>query len=428
MTEPWDRALTPGGSLPHTPRVEPVSPGQEVPRTLRPAPPGLDQSAVFDPALVQYPNAFSAADPRFTDARTADAWFGARRTALDLVLAAVADSPLGQQLVLRGSVLMATWCGPAAREPGDLDFVAPEQWAFKGPEATALFPQIAAAAEAAALAWSDGPVRIDASGAVTEDIWTYDRVPGHRLLLPWSARGTAGGTVQIDVVYDEPLAEAAVRTRLRPLGEGPASTLLTVTPALSLAWKIMWLVSDVHPQGKDLYDAVLLAELGPVDHDLLRAAFVLGGDELMRPGGRWWMEEIREGAGMGWEHFRTAYPQVTGHVGEYLARLAAALEPVVAQTEADEGLPPYERWARWVTPFVERVRAVAPAEPATAVGRLAGGGLAGAQAAVVVVREVLGRDTVTLDEALALVLEAGEEWRGWRAQPRHWHLILEDLR
>ncbi|MFI7008291.1 nucleotidyl transferase AbiEii/AbiGii toxin family protein [Streptomyces sp. NPDC050145] len=428
MTDPWTRALTPGAPIPHTtPTDKHTRPGHAVPRTLLPAPEGLTQPAVFDPALAQYPYAYRAGDPRFTDAGEATAWFRARRTALDLVLAAVARTPLGARLVLRGSVLMATWCGEDAREPGDLDFVAPEGWAFEGPEAAGLFPQIAAAAEAEAAAWPGSLVWVDAAGAVTEDIWTYDRVPGHRLLLPWTAPGTAGGTVQIDVVYDEPLAEPAVRTALNPLGDGPPTTLLTVTPGLSLAWKIMWLMSDIHPQGKDLYDAVLLADLGPVDFDVLRAAFVLSGDEAVLPGGRWWLNEIYFGTDTGWEHFQGEYPQVTGTVDEYYARLAAALEPVIARAEQDADLPPYERWARWLTPLVDRVRATDPAEPARALGRLAGAGKAGARAAVVVVREILGRDTVTLDEALALVLYGDERWSGWRDRSHLWTGVLEGL-
>ncbi|MZD08034.1 nucleotidyl transferase AbiEii/AbiGii toxin family protein [Streptomyces sp. SID5785] len=427
-TDPWTRALTPGAPIPHTaPTEHRTRPGHAVPRTLLPAPEGLTQPAVFDPALTQYPNAFRAGDPRFTDEREAHAWFRARRTALDLVLAAVAGTPLGSRLVLRGSVLMATWCGEEAREPGDLDFVAPEGWAFEGSEATALFPQIAAAAEAESASWPDSPVWIDAAGAVTEDIWTYDRVPGHRLLLPWTAPGTAGGTVQIDVVYDEPLAEPAVRTALTPLGDGPTSTLLTVTPGLSLAWKIVWLISDMHPQGKDLYDAVLLSELGPVDFDVLWAAFVLSGDVMLRPGGRWWLDEIHDCADVGWEHFQVEYPHVTCTVDAYHARLAAALEPVIARAEQDADLPPYERWVRWLTPLVDRVRATAPTEPARALGRLAGAGLPGAQAAVVVLREVLGPDTVTPEQALDRVLAADERWEAWRTHAELRARILAGL-
>lgn len=38
----------------------------------------------------------------------------------------------------------------------------------------------------------------------------------------------------------------------------------------SLAWKLLWLYSDIHPQGKDLYDAVLLAERTALQTSLLK--------------------------------------------------------------------------------------------------------------------------------------------------------------
>ena len=43
----------------------------------------------------------------------------------------------------------------------------------------------------------------------------------------------------------------------------------------ALAWKLLWLATDTYPQGKDLYDAVLLAEHTTVDQSLVR--------QLMRP-------------------------------------------------------------------------------------------------------------------------------------------------
>ncbi|MEV5610744.1 nucleotidyl transferase AbiEii/AbiGii toxin family protein [Streptomyces sp. NPDC052225] len=428
----WRRALSPGGSIPHTaPARGDERPGLGLPRTLVPAPRGLDQPAVFDPALLQFPYAYRAGDPRFADESEARAWFLARRTALDLVLAAAAGTPLGARLVLRGSVLMSTWFGAEAREPGDLDYVAPDDWEFEGAEARELFAQLATAAQRTAAARPGAGVRIDAEGAVTEDIWTYDRVPGRRLLLPWTAPGTAGGTVQIDVVFHELLATPAVRTPLRPLGAGPGTVVDAVTPELSLAWKVMWLISDIHPQGKDLYDAVLLAERGTPSLDVLRAAFVLAGDEMLRPGGRWWLSEIAECADIGWEHFRAEYPQVTGEAGEYVDRLRTVLGPLADQAEAArEGRSdPYDRWARWLAPLVEHVRETAPDAPATAVARrLSASGRWGFVASVVVVREVLGRRTTTLDDACATVLRDEERWAYLRGRPDLRSLFLDELR
>ncbi|MFI7382454.1 nucleotidyl transferase AbiEii/AbiGii toxin family protein [Streptomyces sp. NPDC049813] len=426
----WRRALSAGNPVPHSAPGEEVRWGLDLPSTLVPAPEGLDQPFVFDPALIQFSNAFRAGDPRFSDEAAARQWFLARRTALDLVLGAVASTPLGSRLVLRGSVLMATWFGDAAREPGDLDYVAPDAWEFEGAEAQALFGQLAAAAQAAGEAGPANGVRIDGAGAVTEDIWTYDRVPGRRLLLPWTAPGTQGGTVQIDVVHHELLAAPPALTRLRPLGAGPGTVVRAVTPELSLAWKVMWLIGDMHPQGKDLYDAVLLAEAAPPSYELLRSAFVLAGDELLRPGGHWWLSEMRASADTGWEHFQAEYPHVTGSVDEYTARLWAVLEPLAARAESEQRDEPgeYERWARWLAPLVEHVRATAPGAPVQAVARrMSQSGRWGFLAAVVVVREVGGRATVTLGEARDAVLARTEHWAHLRTRPELWPMLLEGL-
>ena len=47
-----------------------------------------------------------------------------------------------------------------------------------------------------------------ARGAVVEDIWTYDRVPGCRMVLPWVSPGLPGGHVQLDFVFNEQPPEA----------------------------------------------------------------------------------------------------------------------------------------------------------------------------------------------------------------------------
>lgn len=112
---------------------------------------------------------------------------------------------------------------------------------------------------------------------------------------------------------------------------------------------------------------------------------------------------------------------------EYVARLSAALEPVVDQAERDGDAPSYDRWARWLTPLVEQVRDRAPTDPATAVGHLATAGLHGMRAAVVVVREVLGRDSVSLAEALGAVVAGDERWSHWRSNPELTPVVLEDL-
>src|SRR5947209_3190563 len=65
--------------------------------------------------------------PIFEDVATANAWRTARREAMDHVLVIVAESPAAEHLLLRGSLLLKSWLGEAARDPGDMDWVVTPQ-------------------------------------------------------------------------------------------------------------------------------------------------------------------------------------------------------------------------------------------------------------------------------------------------------------
>ncbi|MFI0712477.1 nucleotidyl transferase AbiEii/AbiGii toxin family protein [Streptomyces inhibens] len=419
----WERPWAGSSGIPHVPLDEETRRRKGLPRTLLPTPQGMSRPAVFDPALKQFSHAYRAGEPRFEDEASGRAWHRARRTALDVVLAGVADGPWARHLVLRGSVLMATWFRDAARDPGDLDFVVvPQDWAMDGPRTAGLFEGIA---QDAAAASDGGPVRIDAAGMVTEDIWTYERVPGRRMLLPWTAPGTAGGTVQLDVVFHEPLPAPPELTALRPLGDGPGCRVLAASPALSLAWKLLWLVTDFYPQGKDLYDAVLLAEHTPLPYELVRDAFVLGGVDGLRPAGSWWIDTLR--VADGWEHFTADCPWVTGTADSYRERLGRALAPLLAVAEPP-GECVYDRWVRWLRPLVESTRGAAAADPLAVLGHLAGGGWEGLLATVVIVREVVGRQTLGVEDALGVVIAGHDRWRVWRENPGWWPAVVDELR
>ncbi|MBT2610019.1 hypothetical protein J7I97_17495 [Streptomyces sp. ISL-87] len=113
------------------------------------------------------------------------------------------------------------------------------------------------------------------------------------------------------------------------------AVVLAASPALSLAWKVLWLVSDAHPQGKDLYDAVLLAERYPLPYGLLDQVFRLAPEQpLPHPGVI--LEDITTygDAGHEWQHFTAEYPQITGSQEDYARRLLAALEATFAEAPA----------------------------------------------------------------------------------------------
>ncbi|WP_144119135.1 nucleotidyl transferase AbiEii/AbiGii toxin family protein [Catellatospora sichuanensis] len=284
------------------------------PATCRPLPdtPGMSQRAAFDPALKQHANAYRAGEPEFADRGAWRQWTRARRTAMAHLLNAVLRTPWAGQLVLRGSVTMSAWFGGDAREPGDVDFVVePFSMASRSPEATAMLDGIVAE-----LRERPG-AGLDPEQVKVEEIWTYERADGRRLVIPFTAPGVPGGSVQVDFVFNEHLPIEPVAVLL----DGVDVAMRAASPALSLAWKLMWLATDRYPQGKDLYDAVLLAEHTAVDLALVR--------DLMRP-------ELREEADaftagsvlewdVDWENFTDEYPSVAGDGEVWKRRLALAL-------------------------------------------------------------------------------------------------------
>ncbi|MEV7724085.1 nucleotidyl transferase AbiEii/AbiGii toxin family protein [Streptomyces sp. NPDC087917] len=303
--------------LPREPLEEETRAGLALPRTLRPvAGDDVRQRAVFDPALKHLARAYRGADPVFDDPARTRAWAVARRAAMDAVLEGVARSPWVDALVLRGSVLLARWCGEAAREPGDLDFVVvPHTWAVDDGRTGEMLEGIAAAA--------DGRAGLRASGAVREGIWTYDRVPGLRMVLPWEVPGLPAGQVQLDFVFNERLPAPP-----EPVELPGGAAVRAASPALSLAWKLLWLVSDMHPQGKDLYDAVLLAERYALPYPLLEEVF-RSAPERPLPNPEVSLADIATYGSVGheWRHFAAEYPGLAGSEEHWAARLLTALEP-----------------------------------------------------------------------------------------------------
>ncbi|MFJ6134915.1 nucleotidyl transferase AbiEii/AbiGii toxin family protein [Kitasatospora sp. NPDC092286] len=429
MTGTWESFGWRNREVPKAPLDDERRPGYGLPLTLRPVQdPRAVQKAVFDPALKQYPNAYRATDPRFADREVGLAWRDARRRAIDLVLAGIAGSDWADHLVLRGSVLLRGWYGEAAREPGDLDFVVtPADWEIGEPRTAAMIDGIARAAEqAAGQAAAGHPVRFDAAGAVSEDIWTYERVPGRRLALPWTAEGLPGGTVQLDFVFNERLPVAPERRLVRPLADGPGAPVLGVTPELSLAWKLMWLVTDRYPQGKDLYDAVLLAESCRLRRSVLRDAFV-GGEH-------WYAFHPVTAARIGelavdleWDDFAREYPEAEGGPEQYVRRLAEALAPTF---DGDDGTgPEAKRW--WLAGWVDRYREVLDSAGMPEVQRRLATSDAPAALAIVITRELLGGERCRFEDACAVVL-AEPAWSGlvdrYGRDPEWWAGLVREAR
>ena len=289
-------------------RTAPAGPGY--PATYHPIPAGwaVEQRAAFEPALKQHPSAYTAGEPVFADPDLGRRWRDARRAAMRHLLTVLGPD----RLVLRGSATMEAWVGPAAREPGDLDFVVtPPTVTSDSAEAHELIAGITAAVTAT----PGAGLRPDR--AAQSAIWTYERADGRRLAVPFVTPGLPDGVVQIDIVFGEHL----------PVAPEPLTVLgvpvVAATAGLSLAWKLLWLATDTYPQGKDLYDAVLLAEHTTVDLALVR--------DLMRPELGDEADRFTAATPLGWtlvdwRNLTDAYPGIDGTAADWLRRLALALD------------------------------------------------------------------------------------------------------
>ncbi len=188
-----------------------------------------------------------------------------------------------------------------------------------------MFVDIAEQAELAAQA-ADSVIRFHADMAATDDIWTYDTVPGRRLLLPWTAvdQDIPSGSVQIDFVFGQPLAQPPILTRIpRMARPGVSAVLNAATPELSLAWKLLWLARDEYPRGKDLYDAVLLAEHCHLPSEVLDRT--LHPEEDYRDYGSYARLVDYITTNVDWPASVRDHPQLAGREEEFAQRLRRAL-------------------------------------------------------------------------------------------------------
>lgn len=277
--------------------------------------PVTGRSKVFDPALKHFRVGLLPDEPPFETADEIASWRALQRHVMSHVLSSIAVSPVASQLVLRGSALLCAWFPETARPPKDLDFVVvPETLSMTDRRAVELLETVMTAVTSREC---EG-VALRRDEVARDQIWTYDRVPGTRLVFRWTAPGFPWGATQLDFVFGErlPVAHQLLNVALTP--ERHAE--LQVAPKdLSLAWKLLWLHSDVHPRGKDLYDAMLLAESTTLPLPLLQAVFKIADTKLPRP------EALsRVGDDFEWVGFEE---QSDATVEAWKQRLARALRP-----------------------------------------------------------------------------------------------------
>jgi hypothetical protein len=282
---------------------------------------GTERPELFDPSLKQFARAFRLGDPKIPNPKLRYEWYKARRQVIDHILTLVHRSVWREHLVLRGSLLLKAWLGDSAREPGDID------WVFRRTEvaigdvlAQRFFRELIQLV-------SDSPyieyATIDVRRITTDDIWTYERASGRRIVFPWKVEGMPGGEVQMDIVFAEALFANPIETPI-PLINGNSLLIWSASKELSLAWKLLWLETDMHPQGKDLYDAALLAEQSSLPLGLLRQVLE-HSDE--------WHSQRKFSANspfdwyVDWDNFKAEYAWIEGDVKEWQNRLSVALSP-----------------------------------------------------------------------------------------------------
>lgn len=275
---------------------------------------------IFDPSLLQFSRAFRQGDPHFSDAVLYQKWIETRRQVIDHLLGIITNSKWNEHLVLRGSLLLKAWLGEDAREPGDIDWVfRPKNVGVSDRSAVRLFVDLK---QKIAENPAAGNAVIDAAKIVTDDIWTYERAAGKRIIFPWQAESLPGGFVQMDVVFKEDLWTEPVQTQI-PTCQNSSRLVWTVDKEISLAWKLLWLETDDYPQGKDLYDATLLAEQTYLPLSLLK--LVLQSADW-RPRGEELPPDFPLQWEVDWDNFKLEYPWITGTAEEWQSRLAEALK------------------------------------------------------------------------------------------------------
>lgn len=284
---------------------------------------------VFDPALKHYPRAFVKGPPR--DRAIARELETAHAQLLRRAVLAIAQS-VSDLVVLRGSIALAAWFPGRARRPHDIDLVVRDPTCTPGDHHA--HHLVSALREAVQFALEAADIDLKRDEIALDEIWTYERAEGRRLSFPWTFTGAVRDVIQVDLVFSEPLHDEPA---LEPweahdtsLESGyrdppPARSLWFASRAESLAWKLLWLQSDMYPQGKDLYDAVLLAEHSQLPLELARRVFAAKGEPwrdlafLQQQAADW-------SRALEWESFAREYPELaTEGPAAWIARLAAQL-------------------------------------------------------------------------------------------------------
>lgn len=242
------------------------------------------------------------------------------------LLRRLARSPVAEELVLRGGMMMRLWAGPVPRVVEDIDFLA-------------LFPFD----PASTIARLESLCHLDAGDGVifgalrSEVIWAETAFPGVRAFIEVGLPGAASFELRVDTGFGDPMDPPPTWTE-QSLPEGAPARVLACRPETLFAWKVHGLFERGKGRfrPKDLFDVYLIAKHAPLDRTLLpralRLAFESRGDSLELTSrlvsgefgqSPWSLEK--------WARFRNSLQEGRPEkLSEVVAAVAAVLGPVVA--------------------------------------------------------------------------------------------------
>lgn len=252
---------------------------------------------------------------------------------------------LGELFALRGSLLLKAWYGNNAREPGDIDWVwanGDDRIASHGLSKGRFTLFLRLVMKHPATCDVTIAIRKITDAPISDNDEYRPGISGRRLTFPWRDATGATGAVQVDfALYDYndiPLVTVS-RAAIPNRATGVPTYVTAVSKEDALLWKLRWLDADATErgaaQGKDLYDAVLLAEdirlpvalfvsrLPPSLHDYTQVL-------LTEPSG---LGEFPLMWNVDWESFQQAHPQIDGSAMDWQIRLTLALAPTFSDSE-----------------------------------------------------------------------------------------------
>jgi transcription antitermination factor NusG len=182
-----------------------------------------------------------------------------------------------------------------------------------------------------------GGVLLEADVALVDSAYDYSAV---RLEIPWQAPGLPRGRIRLDFAHEGDIGGPPVcpiLTLIPRSDGGKPIAVRTASREMSLAWKILWLhigaQSAEGALGKDLYDAVLLAEDNQtrLSHSHLRKVL---NSHLTASETDFHPRAVRTWT-VAWDSFRTECPWVQGSAEDWQDRLIRALESMFATTKPE---------------------------------------------------------------------------------------------